>query len=60
MSVFAWLSIGGASLGVGNLAIVITWLILRKSPFSVKTVDKAVIAWLIYDAVTHWILVRII
>ena len=56
-STFALLSVAGASLGVGAVAIGLTWLLLRKRAVAISSVDRAVIAWLLYDAVTHLILV---
>ena len=59
MSVFALGAVAGASIGVGTVAIGLTWLIIRGISGSVSNLDKAVVGWLIYDAVTHLTLVSL-
>lgn len=52
---FAIVAVVVATLGVGCFAIGLTWLLGKRK--SVTTVDKAVIAWLFYNAVIHFTLV---
>ena len=54
---FALFAIAGASVGVGSVAVGLAWIILKRWGSSVSGVDKAVIGWLLYDAVTHLTLV---
>lgn len=60
ISVFALVAVAGASIGVGTVAIGLTWLIISGIRASVSNLDKAVICWLFYDAVTHLTLVSMI
>lgn len=52
---FALLSVAGASVGIGSLAIGIGSLVFKKFPTAAA--DKGVIIWLFYDAVIHFVLV---
>lgn len=56
---FAILAVFGASVGVGSLAIGLTWLLVRERA-RVPMIDKFVVAWLLYDAITHLTLVSLV
>ena len=58
MDLFAVQAVAGASLGVGSLAVCLTAIILKNRKGSVSKWDKAVIIWLVYNALTHFVLVR--
>ena len=58
MDLFAVQAVAGASVGVGTLAGCLTALILKHCKGFVSKWDKAVIVWLLYNAVTHFVLVR--
>ena len=58
MDLFAVQAVAGASVGVGTLAVCLTALILKNFNGFVSKWDKAVIVWLLYNAVTPFVLVR--
>ena len=59
VSSFAFLAVAGASIGIGSVAVGLTCFILKRWGSHVSAVDKAVIGWLLYDAVTHLTLVGV-
>lgn len=59
LNAFSLLAVAGASVGIGSVAAALTHFILKGWGGHVPAVDKAVIGWLLYDAVTHLTLVMI-
>lgn len=55
LTLFSLVSIAAATVGFGGIAVVVTWLL--GSGRSVPFVDKLVVVWYIYDAITHFLLV---
>ena len=60
LSVFAVVAVVVASVGVGCIAIGLSWALLLPQKRNIAKVDKAVIAWLLYDAMTHLTLVSLL
>lgn len=54
LSGFAIACVLVASLGVGSLAGVVAWMLRSR----LSSADGIVVMWLVYDALTHFILVR--
>ncbi len=52
---FAIASIAAATLGFGGVAVLFTMLFSKPT---VSSVDKLVVVWCIYDAITHFFLVN--
>ncbi len=57
-STFSLVAVAGASLGICSVAILVTVFVLRGRVNSVSVLDRFVIVWLLYDAITHLTLVR--
>ena len=53
---FSLLAVAGASVGVGGVAFILTVLLSGKSR-KLSLVDRGVVVWLLYDAITHLVLV---
>ena len=54
LSGFAIACVLVASLGVGSLAGVVAWMLRSR----LSSADGIVVMWLVYNALTHFILVR--
>lgn len=57
LSAFSLCAVAGASVGVGSVAVGLAWYLIRSSRSS--SIDKAVVFWLLYDAITHLTLVSL-
>lgn len=53
LSTFAVVCVLTASVGVGSLAAFVAWLLSSRT----STTDRLVVMWLVYNALTHFILV---
>ena len=54
LSIFAIACVLIASLGVGSLAGLVAWTLKSRLTYT----DRFVVMWLVYNALTHFILVR--
>lgn len=53
LSTFAVASVCVATIGVGSVAAFVAWLLSSK----ITATDRLVVTWLVYNALTHFILV---
>lgn len=58
LSTFAVACVCVATVGVGSVAALVTWLLSSNRTRKISATDRLVIMWLVYNTLTHFVLVR--